>query len=373
VSEFDRALDVPFSVTWNHRLRFTDDALQENGVLDELLLELSPLQLLVVVDEGLFSANEVFRDRLHTWCQRTLTICSDPYIVEGGETAKNDPAIVHDLLEEVQKNSLCRKSCILVLGGGAVLDAVGYVASIAHRGIPLIRIPSTTLSQGDSGVGVKNGINYFGKKNFVGVFDPPFAVINDFSLLLSLDDRHWRSGLSEAIKVALIKDGALFYEIEKNIDSLLKRDIEVMSSILRRSAELHLLHITTGGDPFERDAARPLDFGHWAAHKLEQMTNYSLSHGDAVSIGLAIDLNCSVQLGLLDASVAHQVISILQQLGFPTSCPELTNSELLEGIEEFRQHLGGELTLLMLSDIEKTVDIHALDFEVVRQAIDELM
>jgi 3-dehydroquinate synthase len=234
-------------------------------------------------------------------------------------------------------------------------------------------MPSTTLSQGDSGVGVKNGINYFGKKNFVGVFDPPYAVVNDVSLLPSLDDRHWRSGLSEAIKVALIKDGALFYEIEKNVDALLHRDIEVMSSILRRSAELHLFHITTGGDPFERDAARPLDFGHWAAHKLEQMTNYVLSHGDAVSIGLSIDLKCSVQLGLLDASLAHRVISILQQLGFPTSCPELTNQELLDGIEEFRQHLGGTLTLLMLIDIEKTVDIHALDFEVVRQAIAELM
>lgn len=369
----NESIEAPFSVEWVHRLRFTEDAFATEGVLETLLEELSPMKILAFVDAGLYTSNDSFQSSLGAWCTRTASLCAEPVILIGGESAKNNADVVHGILDEINQTNLCRSSCVLAIGGGAILDAVGYVASIAHRGIPLIRMPSTTLSQGDSGVGVKNGINYFGKKNFVGVFDPPYAVVNDFSLLHSLNDEHWRSGLSEAIKVALINDGALLREIESNVDLLNQRNLDVMSSVLRRSAELHLHHITQGGDPFERLDARPLDFGHWAAHKLEPMTGYSLSHGDAVAIGLAIDLRCSVILGHLDTEVAERVILLLQQLGFPTNHVELQNPELLDGIEEFRQHLGGRLTLLMLKDIEDTIDIHQLDDAIVRQAIDELM
>jgi 3-dehydroquinate synthase len=367
------SLDAPFSVEWTHRLRFTEDAFAQAGTIETLLEELSPIKVLAFVDDGLFSSNESFKSSLESWCARTTSLCTAPVILTGGESAKNNSEVVHGVLEEINRNGLCRNSCILVIGGGAILDAVGYVASIAHRGIPLIRMPSTTLSQGDSGVGVKNGINYFGKKNFIGVFDPPYAVVNDCSLLQSLSDEHWRSGLSEAIKVALIKDGGLLQEIENNVEALIDRNLGAMTAVIRRSAELHLLHITQGGDPFERLDARPLDFGHWAAHKLEPMTGYSLSHGDAVAIGLAIDMRCSVILGLLETEIADRVIALLHQLGFPTNHAELQNPELLEGIEEFRQHLGGQLTLLMLKGIEDPIDIHQLDSAIVRQAIDELM
>jgi 3-dehydroquinate synthase len=367
------SLDAPFSVEWIHRLRFTKDAFAKEGVLETLCDQLSPTKILAFVDAGLYTLNNSFQSSLEAWCSRTASLCAEPVILLGGESAKNNSDVVHGVLNEINQNNLCRNSCVLAIGGGAILDAVGYGASIAHRGIPLIRMPSTTLSQGDSGVGVKNGINYFGKKNFIGVFDPPYAVVNDFSLLQSLNDEHWRSGLSEAVKVALIKDDALLREIESNVDLLIQRNLDVMSSVLKRSAELHLHHITQGGDPFERLDARPLDFGHWAAHKLEPMTGYSLSHGDAVAIGLAIDLRCSVILGHLDTEVAERVISLLQQLGFPTNHLELQNPELLDGIEEFRQHLGGRLTLLMLKDIEDPIDIHQLDVAIVRQAIDELM
>jgi len=367
------SIDAPFSMQWTHKLRFVDCAFNEGGALDSLLLELQPLKILVVVDNGLAAAHQPFNESLRSWCSKTDSVCSGPVLVTGGEEAKNNFEVVDQILHEIHSFNVCRKSCVLVIGGGAVLDAVGFAASIAHRGIPIIRMPSTTLSQGDSGVGVKNGVNYFGKKNFIGVFDPPFAVLNDSSLLHTLDTKHWRAGLSEAIKVALIKDETLLNAVELNSEALLQRDLEAMVSILQRSAELHIRHITECGDPFEKLDARPLDFGHWAAHKLEQLTNNELSHGDAVSIGLSIDLLCSVHLGHLNQEIAHRVITLLQNLGFPTSHPELTNPDLLEGIEEFRQHLGGPLTLLMLRGIEDPIDIHQLDYDVVRQVIDELM
>lgn len=367
----NNSIDAPFTIRWIHKLRFTNSAFTEGGVLDSLLTTLHPLKILVVVDDGITS-NQPFLNSLRKWCERTGAICDKPLIVAGGESAKNEFTVVNSVLEAINNNNLCRKSCIIVIGGGAVLDAVGFAASTAHRGLPIIRMPSTSLSQGDSGVGVKNGVNYFGKKNFVGVFDPPYAVINDSSLLQSLDKIQWRSGLSEAIKVALIKDESLFEQIEANYKLLLARDIDVMVSVLQQSAKLHLRHITEGGDPFERLDARPLDFGHWAAHKLEQLTNYTISHGDAVAIGLSIDIACSVRLGLLDNSVAMRIFSLLDSLGFPTNHSELTNPEFLTGIEEFRQHLGGQLTLLMLKGIEKPTEIHRLDHEVVRQVINEL-
>ncbi|MBC8201388.1 MAG: 3-dehydroquinate synthase [Planctomycetes bacterium] len=367
------SIDAQFSITWTHRLRFTTDAFSSGASLDALFSELQPLKFLPIVDSGIESENKPYMQSLHGWLDAKKDCACAPVIVTGGEGAKNDMLVVNQILEAIHMNNICRRSCVLVIGGGAVLDAVGYASSIAHRGIPIIRMPSTTLSQCDSGVGVKNGVNHFDKKNFIGVFDPPFAVINDDSLLQSLDDRHWRSGLSEVVKVALVKDADFFTQIETVADTLMQRDSFAMSQVIKKSAILHLEHITNGGDPFERLDARPLDFGHWAAHKLEQLTGNELTHGEAVSIGLAIDIRCSVQLGLLDEAVAIRAINLLHTLGLPTSHPSIVNPALLEGIEEFRQHLGGRLTLLMLAGIAKPINVHALDPEIVRQAIDELL
>ena len=198
-------------------------------------------------------------------------------------------------------------------------------------------------------------------------------MVNDIRLLSSLNNRHWCSGLSEAVKVALIKDETFFEEIEQQSAQLLNRDLAAMRNAIQKSAILHLEHITSGGDPFERLDARPLDFGHWAAHKLEQITNNSLTHGEAVSIGLVIDIKCSVALGLLNNAIADRIVNVLQSLNLPTSHPAISDPALLQGIEEFRQHLGGELTLLMLKGIADPIDVHALDFELVKQVFDELL
>ena len=331
------------------------------------------MKLLVVIDQGLHSANKNLLPSVERWLTTVEIESCKSLLVVGGEEAKNDNQVVDHVLEAINTNKLCRKSCVLVIGGGAVLDAVGYATSIAHRGVRIIRMPTTTLSACDSGVGVKNAINHFGKKNFIGVFDPPYAVINDLSLLCTLDDRHWRSGLSEAIKVALVKDEQFFAYIESNAELLIARDADKMGHVVTTSAILHLRHITEGGDPFERLDARPLDFGHWAAHKLEQLTNYELTHGEAVAIGLAIDLRCSVILRHLEDSIASRAIALLQEVGFSTTHPAMEDPSLLDGIEEFREHLGGKLTLLMLKGIGDPIDVHALSDEIVRQAINELV
>jgi 3-dehydroquinate synthase len=361
-----------FSVNWTHQLFCTQNAFRLDGEVTRLLHELNPPKMMVVVDHGVYEANKEFMSKVTSWIETSALECSPVLVVEGGEEAKINDSVVESIVDAINELGMCRQSVVLAIGGGAMLDAVGFATSIAHRGLRLIRMPSTSLSACDSGVGVKNGINKYNKKNFIGVFDPPYAVINDYDLLLSLDDRHWCSGMSEVIKVALVKSPELFEQIKSSVSKVQNRDLESMANLMTASATLHLKHITEGGDPFERLEARPLDFGHWAAHKLEQMTNHELTHGEAVSIGLAIDLQCSVELGHLDQQVADEAIELLHKFDLPTTHPKMHEPELLAGLEEFREHLGGRLTILLLEDIGTPIDVHSLPESIVKKAIQRL-
>jgi 3-dehydroquinate synthase len=259
-----------------------------------------------------------------------------------------------------------------------LLDLVGLAAATAHRGVRHVRIPTTTLSQDDSGVGVKNGMNAFGKKNFIGTFAVPWAVINDFELLASLSPRDKRAGYIEAVKVACIRDAAFFETIERDAARLREFDSEAMERLIHRCAELHVNHIATSGDPFELGSARPLDFGHWSAHKLEQISEYRIRHGEAVAIGIALDVIYSRRMGFLDASSAERVLKLIEELGFDIFANELLHVDsggalmVLKGLEEFREHLGGRLTITLLSAIGRGFEVHEMHTSPVVASIHEL-
>ena len=291
-------------------------------------------------------------------------------LVPGGEAVKNDPAHLERILRAINDADLDRRSYMVVIGGGAVLDAVGFAAAIAHRGIRLIRLPTTTLAQADSGVGVKSAINFFGKKNWLGAFAAPWAVINDTALLLTLPDREFIGGFSEAVKVALLKSPEVFARLCRDASKIRDRDMAAALPMIRASVEFHLAHITEGGDPFESREARPLDFGHWSAHKLEPMSGFSLRHGEAVAIGVAIDaMYSALALGLPRAD-ADRVLRCLAEMGFPLDHPCLRDTEaLFAGLEEFRQHLGGRLTITMLRAVGDPVEVHEIDDARMREAI----
>jgi 3-dehydroquinate synthase len=297
----------------------------------------------------------------------------------GGELVKQTSEGVDRVLEAIHLGGIDRHSYVLAIGGGAILDAVGYAAAIAHRGVRLVRIPTTVLSQNDSGVGVKNAINAFGKKNFLGTFTPPYAVLNDLNFLDTLPDREWRSGIAEAIKVALIKDRSFFVALQKSVSRLLGRDKDAMQRLVVRCAQLHLNHIASG-DPFEKGSARPLDFGHWAAHRLEFLTDYRLRHGEAVAIGIALDTIYSWLAGYLSPDDCACVLDLLRAFGFDLWAEELgTHLEdqthprsVLRGLEEFREHLGGELTVTLLREIGSGLEVHEMDLSLVRRSIEEL-
>ncbi|HSA79279.1 MAG TPA: 3-dehydroquinate synthase, partial [Geminicoccaceae bacterium] len=260
-----------------------------------------------------------------------------------------------------------RHSYVIAIGGGALLDAVGLAAATIHRGVRLIRVPTTVLSQDDSGVGVKNGVNLFGVKNFCGTFAPPFAVLNDLDLLTPLAQRDKIAGMAEAVKVALIRDGAFFAWLERHADELITFQRRTLAQMIRRCAELHMRQIAQGGDPFETGSARPLDYGHWSAHKLESLTKHHVRHGEAVAIGIALDARYSVLAGLLAEGQDGRIFALLEHLGFRLWHPALEARRpdgtlaLFKGLREFREHLGGELTVTLLEDIGRGIEVHEID------------
>jgi 3-dehydroquinate synthase len=339
-----------------------------------------PARILFVVDAGVTGAHPGLLPAIAQYCRDhagALELAAPVLVIPGGEQAKNDPAPTQQVLQAIHDASLDRHSYVAAVGGGAVLDVVGYAAAMAHRGIRLIRFPTTVLSQDDSAVGVKNGINAFGQKNYLGTFTPPFAVVNDSAFLATLSDRDWRSGLSEAIKAALIKDHTFFQFIEEHADRLAAREMPSMEQVVRQSAALHLQHIATAGDPFEQGSSRPLDFGHWAAHKLERLTNHQLRHGEAVAIGLALDTTYSHLSGFLAESDWRRVIDLLRKLGLAVYARELNTRigdqpAILKGLDEFREHLGGRLTIMLLRAIGVPFDAHEIDKGVMLGSVEVL-
>ena len=384
IKQKSRLINQRVSVTFNYEVYFTQNLFDlKNPTLAQVVAadeETKPKKIVAAIDAGILKYQPELVKQLVAYTKfyaEVLAIAAEPMIISGGEAAKNDRTLLEQIQQQIEAGGLCRHSYVLAIGGGAVLDLVGYAAATAHRGIRLIRVPTTVLGQNDSGVGVKNGINAFGKKNFLGTFAPPYAVINDSAFLTTLDDRDWRSGIAEAVKVALIKDASFFDFIHSHTAALRRRDMDTMQQVIYRCAQLHLEHIANGGDPFEMGSSRPLDFGHWAAHKLEHLTNYRLRHGEAVAIGIALDSTYSYLAGLLDCSEWQRILNSLSALGFTLFVPELaqklSNLEdpecLFRGLTEFREHLGGELTLTLLKGIGKRIEVHEVDLFLYRQAI----
>ncbi len=339
-----------------------------------------PARVFFLADSGVAKAHPGLAGQVSAYCAthtEALQQAGEFTVLPGGEQCKNDTDYLMKILEAVDRYGIDRHSYIAAIGGGALLDLAGFAAAIAHRGIRHIRIPTTVLSQNDSGVGVKNSINFFGKKNFLGTFAPPVAVFNDADFLETLHERDWRSGIAEAVKVALIKDKAFFDRLLADAPALATRDREAMQYLVHRCAQMHVDHIG-GGDPFESGSSRPLDFGHWAAHKLEQLTRYELRHGEAVAIGIALDVTYCYLKNMIGQKDWEQVLGLLQTVGFSIFAAELESKnaageyELLNGLQEFREHLGGELTIMLLEAVGKGKEVHEIDQATVLQSISTL-
>jgi len=378
---YNQSFSVPFDypVHFTHHLFQPDNPLLAS-VIDRLA-ERRRHRVLFYVDSGVAEPHPTLIDRIKDYFHRrpdALELCSTPEIVPGGEPAKNSWDDVRDILWTVGNHHLDRQSFIVAVGGGSVLDMVGFAASLVHRGLRLIRVPTTVLAQCDAGIGVKTGMNEHGMKNFIGTFAPPFAVLNDFTFLPTLADRDWTGGVAEAFKVAIIKDFDFFTFLCENAARLRSRDQSVMETVVHRAAVLHLDHIRTAGDPFEFGAARPLDFGHWAAHKLESLSAYTIGHGPAVAVGIAVDTFYASRLGLISTGECDAVLDAMTRTGLPIWHPLLADRTpegiplVLDGLAQFREHLGGVLPVTLPTPIGRKLEVHEMHANLIEDALEHL-
>lgn len=374
-----------FSVTFDYPVHFTENAFSPDSdllcrVFDKLN-EGRRHRVAVFIDSGLADAQPdleaVIRAYAHTHAD-AFELATDPIRVPGGPSAKNDPAVLKDILFTLGNLHMDRQSIVLAIGGGSMLDATGLATALIHRGLRLVRMPSTVLAQDDAGIGVKNGIDHHGQKNFLGTFAPPFAVINDLALLSSLPKAERLGGLSEAVKVAIIRDATFFSELERDADALVAGDLPALRNAIEQSAAIHLRQICTGGDPFEFGSARPLDFGHWAGHRLEILSNHTIGHGQGVAVGMALDTAYAHLAGHLSLSDRDRILTLIRRLELPCYLPELEQRnpdgerEIIRGISDFREHLGGRLCITLPTTIGQTIEVHHMDTTLVEAAINTI-
>ena len=372
-------INCSFNVQYNYDIHFVEEWLKSEE-LAIFLKQKSPknsFKILPIIDKnvaGLYPRLIQDLERYLNFHKVSGELLAH-HLVPAGEMAKNDFKLIHDLYKRVQKESVDRHSYILSIGGGSTNDLAGLIATTAHRGLKHIRIPTTVLAQNDAAIGVKNGVNFHGSKNFIGTFSPPDLVINSFCFLKTLDARQKSSGYAEAVKISLIKDKNFFELIETNLDKLASFDQEAMKYLIKKTAELHLDHFQNSGDPFESGNSRPLDYGHWLAHKVEQLSDFEISHGEAVGLGMALDTLYANEKDKLTTEHCKRILTVISKLNLLNQYRilELVTDETINtALDEFRVHLGGELSIPLLSQIGEFNNISAIDTICFRNQIEKL-
>jgi 3-dehydroquinate synthase len=235
-----------------------------------------------------------------------------------GEASKT--RATRDRLEdELLERGITRGSLLVAVGGGVVGDVAGFVAATILRGVAFVQIPTTLLAQVDSSVGGKVAIDHPRGKNLLGAFHQPRRVYIDPGTLRTLQEREYRAGLAEVVKIAAMKDRAFFVFLEKNLPRLLSREERTLASVIRRSCALKAAVVEA--DERESGPRRILNFGHTIGHALETLSSYGLLHGEAVAIGMAAEASLSVKMGLARPADAERLVALLERCSLPTRLP----------------------------------------------------
>lgn len=267
-------------------------------------------------------------------------------------------------------NKVDRKGLICALGGGVVGDTAGYIAASYLRGIDYIQLPTTLLAQVDSSIGGKVGVNFEGKKNMVGSFYQPTAVIADVALLKSLPPAEMRHGLAEVIKYGIAMDEGLYRLLERKEDN--DFSAAELTDIVLRCCRLKADIVEA--DETERTGKRAiLNFGHTVGHALEAVTNFKgKSHGEAVAVGMVAAARISEQLGMIDQSSVQGIRSLLQKFELPVACPGVSPDGLIAAIRFDKKTTLGQTRWVLLRGIGKGITDQAVAEDMVGKMLKEL-
>ncbi|MDH3342811.1 MAG: 3-dehydroquinate synthase [Gammaproteobacteria bacterium] len=275
-------------------------------------------------------------------------------ILPDGEQYKNLD-VLNTIFDALLTNRMDRNTTIIALGGGVVGDMAGFAAASYQRGVHLIQIPTTLLSQVDSSVGGKTGVNHPLGKNMIGAFYQPRAVIADTSTLNTLDDRQLSAGLAEVIKYGLIKDAAFFDWIDQNMDALLHREPDALAYAIKISCQTKA--DVVAADERESGQRALLNLGHTFGHAIETGMGYGeWLHGEAVGAGMCMAATMSKILGWIDQTQVDKTFSIMERAKLPTTAPEsMGEQQFLDLMSVDKKVLDGVLRLVLLKDIGNAV------------------
>jgi len=272
-----------------------------------------------------------------------------------GEKNKNLDTVryIYDKLIELEVDRSC---FILGIGGGVVCDIVGFVASTYMRGLDFGFVSTSLLSQVDASIGGKNGVNYQGFKNMIGIIRQPAFVLCDYTMLKSLPEKEYLSGLAEIVKHAVIRDRVMFEILEKNIREILKRDIHIISGLISASVKIKAEIVEK--DELEKGKRRLLNFGHTFGHAIENI--YNLSHGEAISLGMIMAANFSAHKGLMPLKSAKRLERLLDNLHLITKVsPDKEN--VLDTMRKDKKKYGTMIYFVIPENIGNAV-VHSIPF-----------
>jgi 3-dehydroquinate synthase len=274
-------------------------------------------------------------------------------ILRDGESFKNLDELNHIFTALLSENF--DRSCTLIaLGGGVIGDMTGFAAASYQRGVDFIQVPTTLLAQVDSSVGGKTGVNHVLGKNMIGAFHQPVAVIADMDTLATLEERELKAGLAEVIKYGFIIDADFFAWLENNLDALLARDTSATAEAVRRSCQIKARIVEA--DEREHGMRALLNLGHTFGHAIEAAMGYGhWLHGEAVSAGIAMALDTSTRLALIDAAIRDRGLELLRRAGLPVAPPaEMTADTFLQYMARDKKVSAGAIRLILLDDIGRS-------------------
>jgi 3-dehydroquinate synthase len=284
-------------------------------------------------------------------------------VLKSGEEQKNQDT-VNAIIDNLVAMEADRKTVLVGIGGGVVTDVTGYVASIYMRGLRFGFIPTSVLAMVDASIGGKNGIDLGVYKNLVGTIRQPSFLLYDFNFLQSLPDAEWRNGFAEIIKHACIKDATMFKILEQHSIDKVKKTKAIMKQLIERNAVLKTKIVQR--DEFERGDRRLLNFGHTLGHALEKL--YELSHGQAVSIGMAYA--CALSQKLNGFGESDRVINVIEQYGLPANV-EFDKEKVFEVMRMDKKRENNDIHYVFLEKIGKGV-VHPISIKQLEKFISQL-
>lgn len=297
------------------------------------------------------------------------------YIVDpAGEVSKHIQTVV-EIVELMDKSYLGRDSVVIALGGGTVGDIAGFAGAIFKRGVPVVQIPTTTVSQADSSVGGKTGVDSAVSKNAIGAFWQPAVVYIDVATLRTLDDRQYRAGLGESIKHAAIQDAGYFEFLETNIDAICAKDSSVLQQIASKNCSIKAAVVEE--DPTEKNKRRILNYGHTIGHAVETASGFELLHGECVGIGMIAAGKIEKMLGLVNDDRIERIEAMLKKLGLPTTIPaSLKKEPLIELLKMDKKAVGKWPRFVLLEAMGTTLCrdgqwAHEVSQELIESCLDD--